>query len=258
MKKMLIAGNWKMNTNLFEAQKLAEYVLGGVKNMPKVNIEILMCPPYTNLQSVRDIVENSAIYLGAQNCHYEPKGAYTGEISLRMLKQLDVSYVIVGHSERRQYFGETDEIINKKVKAVLEYDLTPILCIGETLQEREADKTFDVLKTQLDIGLDGISKESYDRIVIAYEPVWAIGTGVSASSEQAQEAHKWIRNYLENYFQEKAADIIILYGGSMKPSNCQELLSQEDINGGLIGGASLDPESFFEIIQKAQKIVESL
>ncbi|HOM05975.1 MAG TPA: triose-phosphate isomerase, partial [Candidatus Kapabacteria bacterium] len=189
MKNMLIAGNWKMNTNVFESQKLVEYILGFMKTNDNLKSRVLVCPPFTSVYTIGQIVKNSELLLGAQNCYFEEKGAFTGEISIPMLEYCGVSHIIIGHSERRSYFKEDDELINKKLLAILEHHLTPILCIGETLDERNQGKTFDVLKNQLDKDLSGVSKEQIDRIVVAYEPVWAIGTGISATREQVVEAH---------------------------------------------------------------------
>ena len=257
MKKMLIAGNWKMNTNQFESRVLAEYIVGGVMKMSRLDIGILMCPPFTSLPVVRSVVDGTNIMVGAQNCHFEPKGAFTGEISLNMIKQLECTHVIIGHSERRAYFYETDELINKKVKAALEAELIPIMCIGETLEQRQGGETFDVLQRQLDGGLNGLDKVDTTKVVIAYEPVWAIGTGISATIEQVQEAHDWIRNYFGNRIGGSEQEMIILYGGSMNDKNAAEILAIGNVNGGLIGGASIVPETFLSIISQAQSIVET-
>jgi triosephosphate isomerase len=201
---------------------------------------------------VQEIIENSNIYLGAQNIYCEDEGAYTGEISPLMIKELGCRYVILGHSERRQIFGESDELINKKVKAALKYSLIPILCIGETLKQRKNDKTLDVIKAQLDTDLDGIEKEKMQKIIIAYEPIWAIGTGETATPAQAQESHSFIRKYLKEKFDQKTADKVkILYGGSVKPHNIEELIKEPDLDGALVGGASLEARSFSQIIKKS-------
>ncbi len=218
------------------------------------NVDILVCPPFTALSVVSDVVGESNISLGAQNIYFEDSGAYTGEISASMLKDCGCTHVIIGHSERRTIFNESDELINKKVKKAIEADLTPILCIGEKLEEREANKTFEVITSQLEGDLMDIDIESMKKIIIAYEPVWAIGTGKTATAEQAQEAHVFIRNLIkEKYDSDVADETIILYGGSMKPSNVEELISQPDVDGGLIGGASLDAESFTELVKKSNK-----
>lgn len=253
MKKMLIAGNWKMHTNAFESVKLIEYIYGGIKDK-NLNCKVLVCPPFTSLYPVSQVLKGSKVLLGAQNCHEEIEGAYTGEISVRMLRNIGCSHVIIGHSERRTYFGETNDLLNKKLKVILERPLSPIFCIGETLEERRAGNTFDVLSLQLEEGLDGIEGEDFERTVIAYEPVWAIGTGVAATDEQVKEAHDWLRGKLAEMRGEAARETILLYGGSMKPKNAESLLSIDNVNGGLIGGASLDPESFLKIIESAESV----
>ena len=254
MKKFLIAGNWKMNKDAMESELLAEEISQGLMEHNNPNVSVLLCPPFTSLSTVYSTIQGMPVSAGAQNCHFEESGAYTGEVSVPMIKHLRARYVIIGHSERREYFNESNQFINKKLKAILEHELKPILCIGETLEERESGKTFDVLKTQLDECLANTDENEIQNIVIAYEPVWAIGTGVSARPEQVSEAHKWIRNYLLGKYGEKANDTLILYGGSMKPENAKELLSIEDVNGGLIGGASLNSESFLGIIQTAVEL----
>ncbi len=254
MKNILIAGNWKMNTNIFESEKLVEYILGYVKNAAKLNCEVLVCPPFTSICSVTKLLADSPIHLGSQNCYYEQSGAYTGEVSIDMLKHCGVSHVIIGHSERRTIFGETDELINKKLLALLNAELTPILCIGETLEEREQGKTFDVLGTQLKLNLAGINAENINKIVIAYEPVWAIGTGITATTEQINEAHDWLRRYLIARFGVKSEKLLLLYGGSMNAANADEILACENVNGGLIGGASLKGDAFCSIIESANRI----
>jgi triosephosphate isomerase len=256
MKKMLIAGNWKMNTNAFESKKLAEYIVGGLIQKKELLSDILVCPPFTSLQAVGQTIAHSRVMLGAQNCHYKDSGAFTGEVSVPMLRYLDASYVICGHSERRHVFGESDETINKKVGAAIDGSVSPILCIGETLEERKGGKTFDVLKFQLDAGLKDIPHGAILNTVIAYEPVWAIGTGESASRLQIDEAHKWIRKYFEDKIGNDAGQIIILYGGSIKPGNAEEILAIDDVNGGLIGGASLQAESFLSIIAIAENLLK--
>lgn len=255
MKKFLIAGNWKMNLDLLETAELCESIMSNMKDI-KENVEVLVCPPFTNILTAIDTLEGSAVKVGAQNCHFELKGAFTGEISVDMLKSLNCRYVIIGHSERRTFFHETDELINKKAKTILSSGLKPIICIGETLDERNSNLTFTILERQLSIGLNNIDSSNFVNITIAYEPVWAIGTGVSASTEQAQEAHAWIKNYLVRNFGELAQTIKILYGGSMNEKNAYDLLSQKDVHGGLIGGAALKPESFQQIIVAANMIVD--
>jgi len=251
MRRKLIAGNWKMNTDMNSAKELVKSIQLMIAGRDILS-EILVCPPFTNLSSVNDLILNSEISLGAQNCDYRNSGAFTGEISTEMLKSVGCKYVIIGHSERRQFFGDTDEIVNLKVKNAINTGITPILCIGETIDERNSGNTFSVLASQIKIAYQNIELADLSKIVIAYEPVWAIGTGVSATNEQAGEAHTWIRNYLlENYGQE-SADIRILYGGSMNEKNSFDLLSLQDIDGGLIGGASLKPDSFISILNNSE------
>jgi len=249
-RKKLIAGNWKMNKSAAEAAELArDIVIAAGRN---ADVEIVVCPPFTALETVGRAVDGTSIKLGAQNMHHERSGAYTGEVSAPMLRALFATHVILGHSERRSYFGETDAFINKKVLAALKNQLKPILCVGETLAEREAGSTLKVVQTQLEGALDGIAKDQASSVVIAYEPVWAIGTGKVATTEQAQEVHAFIRELLVKLFGESTAQKVrILYGGSMKPSNAPELLAQKDIDGGLIGGASLEARSFLELITAA-------
>jgi len=254
MNKILIAGNWKMNTNVFESEKLVEYVVGYTNNQEKLNCEVLVCPPFTSLFPINKLISNSPIKLGSQNCHFEPQGAFTGEVSIDMLKHCGVSHVIIGHSERRTIFGENDELINKKLIALLNADVTPILCIGETLEEREQGNTFDVLGKQSKVNLAGVCSDNIDKIVIAYEPVWAIGTGITATTEQINEAHDWLRRYLIARFGVKSEEMCLLYGGSMNPANADEILACENVNGGLIGGASLKGDAFCSIIESANKI----
>jgi triosephosphate isomerase (TIM) len=255
MKKMLIAGNWKMNTNLFESQKLVEYIAGGIMNK-SLKSKVLVCPPYVNIAIVRDVVKEKNILLGAQNCDWHPKGAFTGEVSISMLQYLDCSYIIIGHSERRAYYHETDEIVNKKVLAVLDSGLNAIMCIGETLDERKSEQTFQVLERQIVNGLKDIKIENIDNLVIAYEPVWAIGTGLAATPEQVQEAHAFIKKVLCEVLGQEAKNIMVLYGGSVTAKNAQSIFELQDVNGGLIGGASLDPEAFLSIINTAEEILK--
>ena len=225
-----------------------------------VNIEqtdIILCPPYISIPAVREIIQETPIGLGAQNVFWEEKGAFTGEVSAPMLVDAGCSYVIIGHSERRQYFGESNTIVNKKLKKSLEFNLYPIYCIGETLDQREAGKTFEVLEDQLLGGLADITAEQVERIIIAYEPVWAIGTGRNATPEQAEEAHRFIREMIGRQYGRPVADRIrIQYGGSVKPNNALDLLSQPDVDGALVGGASLDAEQFMAIVQAAETIAK--
>ena len=248
MRRLVIAGNWKMYKNNKEAVE----TLTKWKDLTKdvKNVDIVIGAPFTCLSDAVKTVEGGNIKIAAENVYPKIEGAYTGEISPKMLKDIGVTYVILGHSERREYFKESDEFINQKVKAVLEIGMKPILCIGEKLEERESRKTFEVLSKQIKGGLADLSKESAEKVIIAYEPVWAIGTGKTATPEMAEETHKAIRNVLAEIFGKDVADkMIIQYGGSMKPENAKDLLSQEDIDGGLVGGASLKADSFFEIIK---------
>lgn len=251
MRKIVIAGNWKMYKTNQEAVK----VLTELKTLTKEvkNVEIVIGAPFTALSDAVKAVEGSNIKIAAENVYPKLEGAFTGEISPNMLKAIGVSHVIIGHSERREIFKETDEFINEKVKAVLENGLTPIFCIGEKLEEREKGKTLEVNSNQVRKGLKDLTKEEAKRVIVAYEPVWAIGTGKTATPEMAQETHKEIRNVLADMFgQEVANEMTIQYGGSMKPENAKDLLGQADIDGGLVGGASLKADSFFEIIKAAK------
>ncbi len=252
MRRKLIAGNWKMNTTISESIELIEEIKSKISNL-EIKSEILICPPFVNIVAAVANTKNSGISVGAQNCEYRINGAYTGEVSAPMLFEAGCQYVIIGHSERRTLYGETDVIVNQKLKTVLSYKMTPILCIGENLDERNQNKTFDILKTQILGAYKNLSNDEISETVIAYEPVWAIGTGVSATNEQAAEAHRWIRTCLKEEFGDRASNIRILYGGSMNDANCEGLLSQEDIDGGLIGGASLKAASFVKIIMTAEK-----
>ena len=249
MRKKVIAGNWKMNNDLTETQNLISKLSSGLSK-EKVNSDVIVCPPFTSLMEASSLLKNTSIKLGAQNMYYEDSGAYTGEVSASMLKSVGCEYVILGHSERRTIFGETDEVINKKIKKALESGLKPIFCIGETLAEREKNVTIDVIKKQLTVGLNDISEENLSKIIIAYEPVWAIGTGRNATPEQAEDVHKYIRGWIkEKYSPNAAENLVIQYGGSVKPDNAKELLSQKDIDGALVGGACLKADSFISIIK---------
>lgn len=220
-------------------------------------VDVVLCPPFTALSEVYEVIAESDIFLGAQDIYWFNEGAFTGEVSAKMLKDAGCAFVIIGHSERRQFFGETNESVNKKLKAALAEGLTPIVCIGEVLKEREAGKTFDVLKNHLEGALNGVSAEDALNVVVAYEPVWAIGTGKTATPEQAQEAHKYIRDLLHKlYNQEVATELRIQYGGSVKPDNIAELLKQPDVDGALVGGASLQVASFSEIVKKASEVLK--
>ncbi|MDR3581028.1 MAG: triose-phosphate isomerase [Oryzomonas sp.] len=246
MRTPVIAGNWKLFKTIGEA-------IGLVKDLKPLvagtkGVEIIVAPVFTALGRVADELAGSNILLAAQDCYWEEEGAFTGEVAPGMLKDAGCSHVIIGHSERRQYFGETDVTVNKKVKAAINAGLTAIVCVGETLAEREADKTFAIIETQLWGGLEGLAPEAFSKVVVAYEPVWAIGTGKTASDTQAQEVHAFIRSLIARCFsQESAAGLRILYGGSVKPDNIKELMAQPDIDGALVGGASLNSASFAAI-----------
>ena len=250
MRRPIIAGNWKMNKTVAEAVSLVTELKGLVSDV--ADVDVVVCPPFTALYAVGEALRGSGIGLGAQDMHWEPKGAYTGEISAQMLLTTGCQYVILGHSERRAYFGDTNETVCRKVKAAVVAGLTPIVCVGETLQQRQAGTTEAVVKDHVVGALAGISSEDAVKVAIAYEPVWAIGTGLTATPEQAQEVHVFIRNELAHLYDKGLADEVrIQYGGSMKPENSVALLAQPDIDGGLIGGASLDARSFSDIIKSA-------
>ena len=251
MRRFLIAGNWKMNSTSSSAQELAQGLVDGV-SLKDTDVEVLVSPPFPYLSQVKSIVAGSPIQLGAQNAYFEAQGAFTGETSAGMLTDIGCSHVILGHSERRHVLGESDEIINKKVHACLNEGLTVILCVGELLKDRESNQTESVLETQMKGGLKGVEVGAMGKIVIAYEPVWAIGTGVTASPEQAETAHQFLRNWhSENYNAEVSEQMQILYGGSVKGSNANELLSQANVDGALVGGASLKADQFLPIIEAA-------
>jgi triosephosphate isomerase len=249
MRKKIAAGNWKMHTDLREGVALASEINKKFQKSPvNPEIGIVIAVPFTHLATVSQVIDNERICLAAQNVSYEVKGAYTGEISAKMLKTIGVKAVIVGHSERRAYFGETDEILAKKMTRVIENDMKAIFCCGEILEERNAKNHFNVVENQVKNALFGFSGEEMKKVIIAYEPVWAIGTGVTATSAQAQEMHAFIRKIIEQKFgNEIAQNVTILYGGSVKPDNSKELFAQPDVDGGLIGGASLDTEDFYKI-----------
>jgi len=250
MRKKIIAGNWKMNNDLNESQNLVSGIINGLGNDDKC--DVIVCPPFTSLNDVSSLIKDTQVKLGAQNMFYEDSGAYTGEISASMLKSVGCEYVILGHSERRTIFGEMDEIINKKIMKAIESKLKVIFCIGESLSQREEGTTYDVIRLQMVKGLQDISEQNLKNIIIAYEPVWAIGTGKTATPEQAQEVHLFIRNLIkENYSDGSAEETIIQYGGSVKPENSAALLSQPDIDGALVGGACLKANSFLSIIAAA-------
>ncbi len=248
MRKTIVAGNWKMNKNLNESVTLVSEIknLLGEDN----NADVIICPPYTSLETVHALIKDTNIGLGAQNMCAADSGAYTGAISASMIKSVGCEYVILGHSERRTIFGETDELINSKIKKAIEYSLIPIFCIGETLEERESGEMKNVIERQVKEGLKDVSADQLSEMIVAYEPVWAIGTGKTATPEQAQEVHQFIRGLLtEMYSAEFAEDVTIQYGGSVKPENAKELLSQPDIDGALVGGACLKADSFVGIIK---------
>lgn len=246
MRKKIIAGNWKMNMLPNEAIKFIQDLTPLVKDTQN---EVILCVPYTDLFYALLNAQDTNIKIGAQNMHWEENGAYTGEISAQMLKCIGVQYVIIGHSERRQYFAETDETVNKKIKSALNHDLKPIVCVGETLEQREAGKTQEIITTQTRLALEGLTNEQVKNIIIAYEPIWAIGTGKTATSEDANESIKSIRKEIEKiYGSEVAENVIIQYGGSVKSTNAKELFTTSDIDGGLVGGASLKPDEFAKIV----------
>jgi len=250
-RRYLIAGNWKMNKTAEEGKELAGEIASIVRK--DESVEVVVCPAFLALDRVSQAIEGSAVKLGSQNLYPKANGAFTGEISAEMLRGVFAKYVILGHSERREYFGESDAFVNEKTLFALENLLNPIVCIGETLEQREANETLEVVKTQLLGGLENVTADQLSSVVIAYEPVWAIGTGKTATPEMAQEVHGSIRSLLvEKYGESAASKVRILYGGSMKPGNAAELLAQVDIDGGLIGGASLDSKSFCEIVDAAK------
>ena len=246
MRRKVIAGNWKMNMLPNEAIQFIEELTPLVKDTEN---EVVLCVPYTDLFYALLTAQNTNIKIGAQNMHFEEKGAYTGEVSGEMLKAINVEYVIIGHSERRQYFNETDETVNKKVKAAFKNGLKPIVCVGETLEQREAGQTTDVITKQTKLALEGLTEEQVQNTIIAYEPIWAIGTGKTATSEDANNSIKEIRKEIANNYGQNTADMVIIqYGGSVKSTNAKELFEMSDIDGGLVGGASLKAEEFSKIV----------
>lgn len=248
MRKNIVAGNWKMNTTLQEGIALAKELNETLANVTP-NCDVVVCTPFTHLTSVVNTVDTKKIGVGAENCADKAAGAYTGEVSASMVASTGAKYVIIGHSERRAYYHETNDILKEKTLLALANGLTPIFCIGEVLEEREAGKHFDVVKKQVEESLFGLSSEDFGKLILAYEPVWAIGTGKTASAEQAEEIHAFIRKTIaDKYGKEVAENISILYGGSCKPSNAKELFAKENVDGGLIGGAALDAASFMGII----------
>lgn len=250
-RKTIIAGNWKMHKTATEAKAFAERLKGALPRAKRCSI--VLCVPYVDIPAAVKLLKDSRVAVGAQNLHWESSGPFTGEISAGMLADLDVKYVIIGHSERRQYFGETDAIINAKIKKAIAAGITPIFCIGETKDERLGGILEPVLEIQLKGGLKDLTPEEVSNLVIAYEPVWAIGTGLTATSKEAQEAHSFIRKVISDVFgADTAAKVRIQYGGSVKPENVEELMAQPDIDGALVGGASLKPESFAALVTSAK------
>ena len=246
MRRKVIAGNWKMNMLPNETIQFIEELAPLVKDTDN---EVILCVPYTDLFYALLTAQNTNIKIGAQNMHFAENGAFTGEVSGKMLKSINVEYVIIGHSERRQYFNETDETVNKKVKAAFENNLKPIVCVGETLKQREENKTEEIITNQTALALEGLTDNQVENTIIAYEPIWAIGTGKTATAEDANNSIKAIRNKISQIYGQNVADrVIIQYGGSVKSTNCKELFNMSDIDGGLVGGASLDPEEFAKIV----------
>ena len=250
LRKAIVAGNWKMNNDRNAAKKLITELNPLVKDAA---CEVVLCVPYTNLETALSLCEGTNMHVGAENCHWAKSGAFTGEISAEMLAEMGVEYVIIGHSERRQYFGETDQTVQARVRAALDAGLKVILCVGEVLEQREQGITEEVVALQTKVALGGVSEEELSRIVIAYEPVWAIGTGKTATADQAEEVCAFIRSVVAKLYSKAAADALtIQYGGSMKPGNAKQLLSKEDVDGGLIGGAALVASDFAAIIEAAR------
>ncbi len=251
-RKYVIAGNWKMNKTPSEAKVLVKEVIEAIGTKPE-NVDVIVCPPFVAVDAAMGAAEGSFVQVGAQNLHFEAKGAYTGEIAADMLNDLGVSYVIIGHSERRQYFAETDETVNKKVLTAFEAGLTPIICVGETLEQREQGITADLIRMQVKIAFGGVSADQAKKAIIAYEPVWAIGTGKTATNEQADEVCGIIRETIGELYDSATAEaIIIQYGGSMNAGNAEALLAMPNIDGGLIGGAALKPNDFATIVKSAK------
>lgn len=252
MRKPFVAGNWKMNTDSRSGVDLAKRLASESVDIAGQSATVAICPPFVYLQAVIKALDGSSIAVGAQNSYFEPSGAFTGEISIPMLKDIGCTYCLCGHSERRHVIGETDELINKKVTTAISGGLLPILCVGELLEEREASKTEEVVTRHIKKGLAGLSNEKVSAVTIAYEPVWAIGTGLTATPQQAQEVHDFIRKLLAQLYDEQLAqEIRIQYGGSVKPGNAEELMSQKDVDGLLVGGASLKADDFLAIIRAA-------
>lgn len=251
MRKKVIAGNWKMNNDLHGTVSLISDLKKEL-NGKNVEAEVIICPPFTSLETASTLLKDSVIKLGAQNMYFEESGAFTGEVSVSMLKSVGCEYVILGHSERRTIFNESDQVINKKIKTAIKFGLKPIFCIGETLEEREKGIAFKVVETQIQNGLKDLSESDLSNLIIAYEPVWAIGTGRNATPQQAQEVHQFIRGLISKLYSANfARQLVIQYGGSVKADNAKELLSQPDIDGALVGGACLKADSFIKIIEAA-------
>jgi len=248
MRRKIVAGNWKMNKNFQEGVELAMAVQESLNDY-KGNCKVILIPPFIHLAKIGELLKNNIISLGAQNCSNKAKGAYTGEVSAEMLKSVKADYVLVGHSERRQYYGETNQSCAEKISIALENQVMPIYCVGETKEQREKNETFKVIEEQMKVGAFALDADKFGHLIVAYEPVWAIGTGLTATKEQAQEVHAFIRKLIENkYNKEIANNTTILYGGSCNPSNANELFAQPDVDGGLIGGASLKADDFVKII----------
>ncbi len=246
MRKPIIAGNWKMHKTIKEAVEFVNEVKDKVSN---TDVEAVICAPFIALKDLKEATKGTNIKVGAQNMHFEEKGAFTGEVSPLMLKEIEIDYVVIGHSERRQYFNETNETVNKKVLKALEYRIKPILCVGETLEEREGEKTKNIVKVQVEKALENVAKEKVADVVIAYEPIWAIGTGKTASSKDANDVIAYIREVVKGlYGEEYSEEIRIQYGGSVKPSNVEEIMNEEDIDGALVGGASLQPNDYIDLV----------
>ncbi len=257
MRKPIIAGNWKLYKTIGQAIELANGLKRELFKFDPEAVDVVICPVYTALSEVSEVIAESCIQMGAQDLYWMDEGAYTGEVSAPLIKDAGCRFVIIGHSERRQFFGETNETVNKKLSAALKHGLTPIVCVGETLAEREGNKTFDILADHINNGLAGIPETDAVKIIIAYEPVWAIGTGKTATSAQAQEVHKYIRGLLSKLYSIETAEAIrIQYGGSVKPENIKELISQLDVDGALVGGASLKVDSFASIIKLASEVAK--
>ena len=252
MRKPFVAGNWKMNTDSHSSIKLAETIVSKTVEIAGHNVDVAVCPPFVYLQAVAKALSSSSIAIGAQDVYYESGGAFTGEISASMLKDAGCVYALCGHSERRHVIGENDELINKKVTTAVSGGLLPILCVGELLEQRQGGQTDEVVTRQLEKGLAGLSDEKVFAVTIAYEPVWAIGTGLTATPQQAQQVHKLIRELIGRMYDgETAEKIRILYGGSVKPDNAAEIMAQQDVDGLLVGGASLNADDFLAIVQAA-------